>query len=714
MTIRESETLDEDKRRSAGPILATGSNCWKKVEASRLAFLIDGDAYFHAVAEAFSHASRSIWILGWDTDSRLRLRREPDAPGLERFLRSCMASAPELQVHILSWDFAMVYAFERELTPLFRLSWSRHPRLHYHLDAHHPLGASHHQKVVVIDDRLAFAGGLDLTKNRWDNPEHRPEESRRTTPSGNRYQPFHDVQMAVAGEAAEALGELARYRWHRSTGKWIEPEPNGATDLDELWPPDLPVDATEARVGIARTFPEHDSTEGVREVERLYLDAIGAARDSIYIETQYLTSVTITEALGARLVEREGPEIVAVVPERCSGWLEETTMGGLRDRCLRKLLEADRWNRLRVYQPMNGDTPIFVHSKVMVVDDRLARVGSANLTARSMGLDSECDLALEAEDGETREAVRSLRSRLLGEHLGQPPDSIERARRECRSLVSAIERLRSPGNRRLSPVAPPPDEGWLPTSVNVADPERPIEPDLLVEDLLKEDSETNRRVAIWRGGLLLLGALVLTGLWQWGPLGDWLTVDHLSAWAISVRTARWSFPIVVVVYVLSGVVMVPLTLLTVVTAATFETGNAILYALSGTLASGMTTFGIGRMIGRDTLRALAGTKLNRISRKLARRGVLAVATVRLLPLAPYGIVNMVAGASHIRFRDFTLGTLLGTLPGILAITLLADQIVQTIRKPSVESVFVVLVVAVALVAVGNWVRRRLSGRGESD
>src|SRR6185437_9244660 len=114
---------------------------------------------------------------------------------------------------ILSWDFAMLYAFEREWLPVYKLDWRTHRRLHFRLDGRHPPGASHHQKVVVIDDAVAFVGGFDLAHRRWDMPAHRANEPRRVDPYGATYAPFHDVQLAVDAEAARALGDLARERW---------------------------------------------------------------------------------------------------------------------------------------------------------------------------------------------------------------------------------------------------------------------------------------------------------------------------------------------------------------------------------------------------------------------------------------------------------------------------------------------------------------------
>src|SRR4029077_448356 len=125
----------------------------------------------------------------------------------------------------------------------------------------------------------------------------------------------------------------------------------------------------------------------IAEVEALNCDAIAAARRWIYVENQYFTSGRIAAALAERLAEPDGPEIVMVVPRICSGWLEERTMGVARARPVRELRHDDVPGRFRVFHPRlapNGPD-LNVHAKVMIVDDALARVGSSNLSNRSMG-----------------------------------------------------------------------------------------------------------------------------------------------------------------------------------------------------------------------------------------------------------------------------------------------------------------------------------------
>ena len=137
----------------------------------------------------------------------------------------------------------------------------------------------------------------------------------------------------------------------------------------------------------------------IRECERPYLDSIAAAQRSIYIESQYFTNHTLARALARRLEERDGPEVIVVMPKECEGWIEKQTMGALRHEALEALAGADRHRRLRLVYPVASrarDVATFVHSKVMIVDDRLLRIGSANLSHRSMGVDSECDLTADA------------------------------------------------------------------------------------------------------------------------------------------------------------------------------------------------------------------------------------------------------------------------------------------------------------------------------
>jgi phospholipase D1/2 len=257
----------------------------------------------------------------------------------------------------------------------------------------------------------------------------------------------------VSGPVAKALGDHARERWRRASGEILAPPPAGS----DPWPDHLHVDLADVAVAIARTLPAYETQKEVREVEALYVAAIAAARRSVYLESQYFASRTIAEAIARRLGEPDGPEFVIVNPESAEGWLEEELMGSVRARLLAMLGRSDSFGRLRVYTPVTeGEQPIYVHAKIMIVDDRLLRVGSSNLNNRSMGYDTECDLALEADDDHTHlsRTIQNFRARLLAEHLGTSPEHVLAIVSERRSLIAAIEQLSRPG-RSLRPFVPP-------------------------------------------------------------------------------------------------------------------------------------------------------------------------------------------------------------------------------------------------------------------
>lgn len=434
----------------AGRLLIPGQTCWRLERAEQFACIIDTADYFRHAKAAMLRARRRIVLIGWDFDTRIAL--EPGSktlPGpnqLGFFLRWLVRVRPDLEIYLLRSNVRLLPAFEGlwgRVTPVALLNWLSSERMQFAIDGAHPTGSVPHQKIVVVDDALALCGGIDFTVDRWDTRDH-DDHNRFRRVIGRSYGPRHEVAVAVDGAAARALGELARDRWQTATGRSLPP-----IEADHVvWPSALEPDLIGVDVGIARTLPALPGRGEVREVEALNLAAIAAARHTIYFENQYLASRTLADALAERLGEPDGPEVVVVMPRRSESRLEEQAMDSARHRLLRLLWAADDHHRLAVYWPVtDGGTPIYVHSKVLVVDDRLLRVGSSNLNNRSMGFDSECDLAIEAdpdtpEHADTRHEIRSVRDELMSEHLGVSRDEFERATGEHGSFLRAIEALR--------------------------------------------------------------------------------------------------------------------------------------------------------------------------------------------------------------------------------------------------------------------------------
>jgi phosphatidylserine/phosphatidylglycerophosphate/cardiolipin synthase-like enzyme len=473
----------EAARLPAGPILKPGQNCWRVAQAERAAVLVDGAAYFAALEASLRQARRSIHIVGWDFDGSIRLRPDvgpEESPPLGPLLRSLVEERPELEVRILVWSVAVVHAPGAPGPLIFGADWQEHPRLQVKLDTHHPLYAAHHQKIVCIDDSLAFVGGMDLTVERWDTSRHACDDPARLKDDGSIYEPVHDLQMAVDGEAARSVAEVWYGRWKFATGEELTPAPTIGADP---WPTSLVPDFTSVPVAIARTYPAWGDQPAAHEAAALTLDALSAAKRAIYIEAQYMTAPRIGDVLERHLADPDGPEIVVIQTHESHGWAEEMVMGTNRDRLIRRLRKCDHHGRLRVYYPVipnrtGGECQVLIHSKLIIVDDVFLRIGSSNLNNRSIGLDSECDLAIEATTAEMRRTIAQLRDRLLAEHLQTSPDAFRQSlEAEGGSMIRAVERLNT-GERGLRAFGAMTDEGpdAPAAGTSLLDPLEPFEP----------------------------------------------------------------------------------------------------------------------------------------------------------------------------------------------------------------------------------------------
>lgn len=422
-------------------LLQPGATCWRTERANRVALLPENDAYFAAVREALENARKSVLLLGWQFDPRTRLVAEEEGAGAEigHILRRLVRERPDLDVRLLIWRSPLPIAFSQGFFPQRARAWFEGKTVVFRLDRARPIGGCHHQKVLVIDDALAFCGGGDISVDRWDTHRHDDDDARRYTPMGVAYPPRHEVMMMVDGAAARALGDLARKRWKEAIG-----EPLAAcAEGHDPWPASVEPDLGGVEVGIARTEPAWRGAAGVREIESLHLESIAQAKNLIYLENQYFTSPLIAAALAARLEEDDGPEVVVVSTARSPSWFDQATMDGARAALLERLREADIHGRFTAWTPLTrAGQPIIVHSKVSIIDDRLLRVGSANLNNRSCGFDTECDLAIETEaEDATAAFIRGFRARLVSHFLAVEQEQFEAAFAVTGSLGKTIEGL---------------------------------------------------------------------------------------------------------------------------------------------------------------------------------------------------------------------------------------------------------------------------------
>ncbi len=705
----------EGPERAPAPrrLLRPGQNCQAVARASRAAFLVDAQAYFKAFARAALRARHSITILAWDFNSQTRLHFDPVGPQdppplLGEFLNYLVHRRHSLHVNVLNWDYPMVFGTDREFPPLYGFGWSPARRVHLRYDDTHPVAGCQHQKIVVIDDALAFVGGIDLTVRRWDTPEHAPDDPRRIA-YGKPYAPFHDVMLAIGGDAARVVAGVARDRWRVATGTELKPCEDAGADP---WPAGLQADFRDVDVGIARTLPARGATPAVREIERLHLDMIRSARRTIYLENQYFTAPRIAAALAERLAEPQGPEVVLVLRKLSHGWLEEATMHVLRAQLLARLRAADRHGRLGVYCPhipkLSAGCCLDVHSKLMVVDDACLRIGSANLCNRSMAIDTECDAAIEAAgDERLARTIRGFRNRLVAEHLDVPLEALERKLREQGTLRGAIEALRSDG-RSLRPVDEQPRaSSALLAAAAIADPDEPISLPWLEEDR-HVPAMVGERPA-WLGLTVLLGlAALLTAIWRFTPLSHVVTPEGAVAWAKEFGSRPWAPLAVILAYTPACFVLFPRALITLAGVLAFGPWLGFSYALTGVVSASLVTYYVGRRMRRDTVRRLAGPTLDRMIEVLKKNGLLAMTLLRLVPVAPFAVEGIVAGAVKLRLRHLAIGTALGMLPGTLASTVFADQIETALTGGMVNWWLVggcAAALAAGLYAVKRWFSR---------
>ena len=475
---------------------------WRYVHATRARVIVDAADYFAIMQAAMLNARYRIFLIGWDFDTRIHLAegrhwwqrawKNKYPARLGSFIAWMIRHRPTLEVRILKWSFGVFKFTYRGSMWVDLMRWLRHRRIDFKFDSAHPVGCSHHQKIAVLDSSLAVCGGIDMTGKRWDTRDHEEDQPLRRTPNGRKYGPWHDASMMMEGDIAEALSDLGRDRWIRAGGKPLTPI---RAPEKSLWPEGLDATFEDVEIGIARTRSKHRDWQAIREIEALFVQHIERARRFIYAESQYFASRAIGEAILKRIEEDEPPEILIVHPANADGWLEQQAMDHARAELVRCIEQVDRKGRFSIWTPYSGETPIYVHAKIMIVDDEIFRIGSANMNNRSMGLDSECDVfvdAARAGNDHARDAITALRHSLLAEHIGRDEAEIGELHDRHGSMAAMIDQAQEPGGRTLKRYHPPELNG--------------VEEGLAESSLLDPDDPDDMFEPFAKGGLFRKGS----------------------------------------------------------------------------------------------------------------------------------------------------------------------------------------------------------------
>ncbi len=701
---------------NAEKIVRAERNCYRIAQADQVDLLVDAAAYYRALYRCITQAQERIVFLGWQFDSRVSLLRGEEADQARYpvqflpLLQKITEERPHLQVYILAWDHSIVFAPEREWFQSYRFQQATGDQIHFVFDNFHPAGGSHHQKIVLVDGIAGFCGGLDICGDRWDTRQHRRQNPLRKNEDGTPYSLFHDVQIAVQGEVVPVLEEIFLDRWAAATGERLLPvRTDRARRFD--FPRTLRLSA--GPVSVSRTLPVGTCgrTTPVQEIARFYDDAIASAERLILIENQYFTSRRVFEALHKRISDtsRPGIEVIVILPQAAQNWKEELAIGFEQRRMLQRLEAAAKANHcpLGIYTPIKTGkaplppTPIYVHSKVLVIDDRILSVGSANTSNRSLGLDTECNINIEADgDPRRREIARACHT-LLGEHLEQSADAVESLIQK-KGWVAALDSVSGQSGRlhKLNDAFP---ETWidqvLPEGI-CFDPESPLSPEDLFEklfsppivpsiqeeDVLEEkEQEARQKSEPSAGGattktflkgsplffLPLIGVLLYFFLQRKGiDLRAWMTTLDEA------RASHWTVPLFMVGTVVASIISFPLIFFLILGGILFGAYWGTLLNWTAALAGATASYFLGLYLGKPLFRRFSQKRAPALADWIKQKGFWAILILRVVGVFPFTVVNFLAGASRIRLSYYLLATALGMLPGTFLISYFADSILQ--------------------------------------
>jgi len=403
----------------------------KKTVANSWEEIWEAGPYYERISELLEDAENHVIFVGWQIDSRLPMSRPIRPPSAlleatpyprerlrEKVIRLC-ESKPDFHVYFLIWDHSYLYVIERELWQ-GRIWDEVHPRVHFIFDNRHAFGSSHHEKICIIDGVIAFCGGIDLCDERGDTPNHFYNDPRRSLDwKAEHHGPYHDMAVQVTGEACIDIHRHVERRWKAISSI---PFPGAATNLRP---------SQGHQVYISRTVAnDPPGSPIVREIEFLFRDLIKAAKKRVILEGQYYWSTEMNDLFITKLQEMRGTgfELIIILSELRQVKSFTRVMAQHQMKLLEQLRIAAQLTGTRLltgvpYVAGNhpsvdpgerpGTKPIYVHSKVLVIDDRYLSIGSANFARRALRVDTELTLTLEARTLADRSHIRGFAARVL-------------------------------------------------------------------------------------------------------------------------------------------------------------------------------------------------------------------------------------------------------------------------------------------------------------
>jgi uncharacterized membrane protein YdjX (TVP38/TMEM64 family) len=211
-------------------------------------------------------------------------------------------------------------------------------------------------------------------------------------------------------------------------------------------------------------------------------------------------------------------------------------------------------------------------------------------------------------------------------------------------------------------------------------------------------------------GLIIALLCALALAWRFLPLDAWLVRENLASITSQMKHDPLAPLYVIALYTLAGLLAFPIVILIPATAMVFGPLSGMLYSLCGLVANASVLYAVGHLLGRDTLHHYAGNRVRQISGRLARHGFVTVALLRLLPVAPFFLINLISGASPINFRTYTVATVTGIAPALIVMTLAGSQFKSTLDNPGPRQLLGCAIILAILLFVGRWLGRKARAR----
>jgi uncharacterized membrane protein YdjX (TVP38/TMEM64 family) len=308
------------------------------------------------------------------------------------------------------------------------------------------------------------------------------------------------------------------------------------------------------------------------------------------------------------------------------------------------------------------------------------------------------------------------------------PEQVAAEEERTGSPLAAIEALRE-GERTLQPFEHRATTfQGLSLPIELADPEAPLSADdvLRATEIAESSQDLGQQLEVARNvtigalrrharGVVVAAIIVaLAAGWAFTPLRDQIDTAAVRSALATLRASPLGNVAVVLAFWVVAALGFPVTLLIATVAGVFGATTSVLISGLGVVGSASIDFAVGRLLPGDAPDDLFGGRLRPIARRVRNRGVLTLALLRNVPIAPFAIVNVACGLTPIPYASFIAGTLLGMGPGIVVASIFGQELAAWLVEPTLGSLLRLAVAAALLVGIAVGMDRLLSGRAEME